>query len=241
MSGQERAPIPWTLGDVVAGGVLVMLISGLSLLLVRLLIALPSLERVAGIVVIGAAALAEGSIALAVWLFAIRRRGARWADLGLREAGPWQGLLGAWLVLWFGMAVQIAYIAIVRALGLQALLPPPIVPRFARSPGAIATLFVLAVVVAPLVEELFFRGFMFPALAERLGAVGGAAISALVFALAHAQLGTFVPIFLLGLALAGLAVFARSIWPCIAVHATYNFLGLLAGLAQQALSRGTPS
>ena len=42
-----------------------------------------------------------------------------------------------------------------------------------------------AVVLGPIYEELFFRGFLFPLLAKTFGAAAGIILSALPFALLH--------------------------------------------------------
>ncbi|MBI3980182.1 MAG: CPBP family intramembrane metalloprotease, partial [Chloroflexi bacterium] len=237
-----RPPTPevsWTGGDVVRGILFVGLMVAASFGLASLLGMVPVSRTIIGIVLLGVAALAEGSIFVAVWLFAVRRRRASWGELGLRPGNLPRDLVAAWAVLGFGIVVQVVYVAGMRAMGLERLLPPSVIPPFAREPGAAAVLFVLAVGLAPLAEELFFRGFVFPVVARRFGIMAGGIASAALFAAAHGQVGTFVPIFVLGLALAALYVFARSLWPSIAVHGAYNLLGLLVGLAQDASTRGT--
>jgi len=89
----------------------------------------------------------------------------------------------------------------------------------------------LAVLVAPFAEEIFFRGFIFSGIGNRYGYGWGAILSALIFALVHVltlwQLGVLVPIFLLGLLLAWLYMRTGSIWPCIFTHFAYNTIALL--------------
>lgn len=81
-----------------------------------------------------------------------------------------------------------------------------------------------AVLVAPWCEEIFFRGFVFPGLLRRLPVWPAATISALLFALAHADLGSFLPLALIGLALAYLRWRTRSLWPCVALHTLNNLV-----------------
>ena len=57
-----------------------------------------------------------------------------------------------------------------------------------------------AVIVAPFVEETFFRGFVFAGLRSRYDWRWAAAISAALFAGAHLSLTFFIPAFLLGFA-----------------------------------------
>lgn len=86
-------------------------------------------------------------------------------------------------------------------------------------------LILLAVVAAPLLEELLFRGFMcrtMLAFWSKRNAVLG---SALIFAIVHP--GTsFPPVFLLGIATAVLYLRSRSVVPGMVLHALYN-LGIV--------------
>jgi len=83
---------------------------------------------------------------------------------------------------------------------------------------------VFVVVVAPVVEELFFRGFLFQALRNSWGTVLGVLGSAAIFSFIHFAFDKFVPLFILGIALSLLFLKTRSLWPCIMLHAINNAL-----------------
>jgi membrane protease YdiL (CAAX protease family) len=90
-------------------------------------------------------------------------------------------------------------------------------------------LFALAIVVlAPIIEETLFRGFLFHALMRRMPWGVAAVISAICFGLIHAQLSTILPITLLGLMLAILTYRNRSIIPAIWAHAIFNGMQILS-------------
>ncbi len=93
---------------------------------------------------------------------------------------------------------------------------------FPRTPSGVVLLVLLAVVAAPLFEELFFRGFVFRGLANSWGWPAGAAMTAIVFGAAHLQLSVFLPLFALGFALAWVYQRTGSIWTSIALHAIFN-------------------
>lgn len=87
----------------------------------------------------------------------------------------------------------------------------------------------IALVVVPaLLEEWFFRGFLYGALRQRLGAASTILITALVFGLAHyvlnPQLGAvrFVPSALMGVPLGMVREASGSIWPGMLLHALHN-------------------
>jgi membrane protease YdiL (CAAX protease family) len=89
---------------------------------------------------------------------------------------------------------------------------------------------VFVVVVAPLVEELFFRGFLYQALRNSWGTILGVLGSAAIFSGIHGEPDKFVPLFILGIALAMLFQKTRSLWPCIILHAVNNSLAFAVSL-----------
>ena len=88
---------------------------------------------------------------------------------------------------------------------------------------AAALLFTLAVVVvAPLVEELYFRGLLLGAVRGRYGDVVGVVVSALVFALVHRQLLPLPGLFLFGVVAALLVIRTGRLGPAWLLHAGFN-------------------
>jgi membrane protease YdiL (CAAX protease family) len=107
----------------------------------------------------------------------------------------------------------------------------PITEYFKDRPSALL-LASFAILVAPAMEELFFRGFLYPALARWTGPFISIVVTASAFALLHgAQLGySWAPlllIFIVGVALTVTRVVTRSVATGVIVHMTYNFALLL--------------
>lgn len=90
-----------------------------------------------------------------------------------------------------------------------------------------ATLF-SAVIIAPFCEEVFFRGFVFPGLRRGMAVGWAIVLSSLLFAVAHADPGSFAVLFVIGLALAILRWRSHSIWPTILLHTLNNGIAALA-------------
>ena len=88
-------------------------------------------------------------------------------------------------------------------------------------------LFVAAVALAPLAEEVFFRAFVFAGLAGRLRPALAAAISAALFAASHGMPASAPPLFAVGYACAALYRRERNIWAPIACHAAFNAAALV--------------
>lgn len=107
----------------------------------------------------------------------------------------------------------------------------PITELFKDRPSAFL-LAGFAILIAPWVEEMFFRGFLYPALARYTGALVSILITAGAFTLLHgAQLGySWAPlllIFIVGVALTVVRAATRSVAVCVIVHMTYNFILLV--------------
>lgn len=89
-------------------------------------------------------------------------------------------------------------------------------------------LVVIGVFVAPLVEEIFFRGFLFGGMREQYGWKKAALISSIVFSIAHLDIAAVLPTFALGFTFAYLYQEAKSIWPGIVMHFLVNTAGMCA-------------
>jgi membrane protease YdiL (CAAX protease family) len=156
----------------------------------------------------------------AAWLFSLRITGFRLALWGFTRPGKaffWTipaGLAGVY-------AVTFLYNLVINSKKQE------ILREFPHNSGGVLLFVLVAVVMAPLFEETFFRGFLFRGFAESWGWAWGAVASAAVFGLAHLQLDVFVPLFALGLALAWVYKRTGSLWTSIALHALFNGLSVL--------------
>jgi membrane protease YdiL (CAAX protease family) len=80
-------------------------------------------------------------------------------------------------------------------------------------------------ILAPILEELFFRGFFFEGIARsRLGAGGAVILTSLIWAVIHTQYDAFViaNLFLYGLVIGTARAVTRSVIPAIAMHMAIN-------------------
>jgi membrane protease YdiL (CAAX protease family) len=114
--------------------------------------------------------------------------------------------------------------------GLAHLLPMPKdlpIDRFFQTPPEAWVLSVFSMTLAPLMEELFFRGFLYPVLVRRLGVLLAVLLTAASFGLIHApQLGKawgpVLVIFLVGLTLTLARAVTKSVAPGFLMHVAYN-------------------
>ena len=134
----------------------------------------------------------------------------------------WPG--NVWPFVAGGLVMQAVFLLLGR------LLPFPKETPFdalLRRPATIVLIAVFAVTLGPLMEELFFRGFLYPVLARRFGMSTGVSVSALGFGLMHAaQYGyswaSVLLIFLVGLVLGAVRARKDSVAAGFLVHAGYN-------------------
>jgi membrane protease YdiL (CAAX protease family) len=166
-------------------------------------------------------------------LWAARRRGARFPRLPRLRAVVVEAALAVptLLAVWLVMAVVIGAWSLV--LGRETLPVNPLEP-VARSQRwtALWVVAVLAVIVAPLSEEVFFRGMVYNALRRQLHPAAAIFLQAALFGifhtfgLAHAAVAA-----LLGLALALVYEWRRTLLAPVLVHALQNAAAVAITLA----------
>ena len=91
-------------------------------------------------------------------------------------------------------------------------------------------LLITTVVLAPVFEELVFRGILLPVLVSKVGKISGVLLSALIFALAHLSVGELPPLFVLGIGLGLMRLSSGRLFPCALMHSLWNgvtFISLL--------------
>ena len=103
--------------------------------------------------------------------------------------------------------------------------------RFFDSLDSPIWFFFVGVVMAPIVEEMFFRGFVFQGFRQRYGWISAMVLSSAVFAAAHLDPVALLPTFVLGCVLAYMFQRSNSIWPGVILHFLVNAFGLCAAYA----------
>jgi uncharacterized protein len=93
---------------------------------------------------------------------------------------------------------------------------------------------ILIVVLAPVSEELFFRGFVYGGLRSKLSFWPALVIAGLIFGSIHAPTGitTVIPLAVLGGGFCFLYEKTGSVWPCMIGHAINNGIAVAAAGAE---------
>ena len=162
-----------------------------------------------------------------------------WGTIGWGWApgfGFWKSVLAAVALL--GAAIGVAYL-----LGVQK---TPFDEMLESSAGArFATAF-LATATAPLVEELVYRGVVYPALQRVLGVIWAVVVVGGLFALVHVSQyktspGTIGAIVLLSYALTVIRARTGRVLPCFVIHLIYHALQVAGLIAEYFQPGGQPA
>jgi membrane protease YdiL (CAAX protease family) len=161
-------------------------------------------------------------LGIVAWL----ARGA-WELLALRRPRSWGRAIGAGFVLLVAVdLVNLALNPLLHPGREQGLTPSKWEPQHA---GAFALFAFTVVVLAPVTEELAFRGLGF-GLLRPFGLVPPIAGTAVLWAFAHGLVEALPVIILLGIGLAWIRYRQNSTIPGMLIHATFNGLALAASL-----------
>jgi len=165
--------------------------------------------------------LAGSTIVVVVW----RVRPATW--LGLRwEKWPWVFLIAPTTVLsmWALMAGLhfSGYMKWMESLGGETVQATVKLLQSSNDPVILGLMGFAAVFVAPICEEIIFRGYFYAVAKKFSGPWVAAICSALVFGAAHGNLAALLPLFILALVLVVLYEKTGSLWAPIAVHFCFN-------------------
>jgi len=178
----------------------------------------------------------------AVVAVAIRRCSVnQW--LGLRWSG-WPSLLliGPGAVLLMGFIAWViqrcGYMKWVESLEVDTAQETVTILQESNDPLVVGLLVVMATVVAPLWEEIVFRGFLYPVLKKFGGIWVSALCTSLFFSTVHDNLAALLPLFLLGLLLVWIYERTGSIWAPITAHFCFNATTVTIMLAKR--SEGLP-
>ncbi len=156
-------------------------------------------------------------------------KGVTWKDIGIRAENPIKiityGILGG--ILLFGLVVFAGII-------MELLLPiKPSLQPFAKLVleakdfNDLIVLLFIGSVLAPIGEEIYFRGMVYPVFKEKWGLFAGMIISGLFFALLHFDILRFFPLLLGGVGLAYIYEKSRSLFACMLAHGLWNGVMIL--------------
>lgn len=172
-------------------------------------------------------------IVFPLWFFAIRKRKIGLGNFGFRWIGTFKTI--AWVIMsyifYIGLATFIIVLFFNLGIGIFGFEPQTsIFDIFGANLLGIFTALIVAVFIAPFVEEIYFRGFVLQVLAKKISPFWGIVLTALIFAAVHFEFRSIIPLLILSLILNILYLRTKSIWPGIIFHMFNNSIAFTIAL-----------
>jgi len=155
-------------------------------------------------------------------IFFLVKRKASWNALGFRRFDKSNLAMGCGLLV-FAYVLVLLHNTILALFGITTQ-GDQIFQLFENLDHPLWLVFI-GVVLAPLIEEIYFRGFLFGGFRKKFGWKKAALISAIMFSIAHVQVITLIPTFILGYLFAYMFYKSNSLWPGVLLHFFVNSMG----------------
>jgi membrane protease YdiL (CAAX protease family) len=193
----------------------------------------PLQDAIGGVLGFAVTSVLEATFLIAPLVFALRTRpaGSSFVEalraLGFRRFN-W-GVAALWVVIAgvVGYAASALYDVVKGPLCLQTN-TDALAEQIKIAPLTTLGLLLAGALVAPVCEEVFFRGFLLPGISRAMPIWAAVIVSSLLFGVAHVDLGSFAPLVVIGLLLGVVRWKTRSLWPSIFLHTLNNVAALLA-------------
>lgn len=162
-----------------------------------------------------------------IWIFLkfIRRP---FSDLGFAKPRQRYVVLGFVVGVLLFVGVGLLGSVLTKLLGTPAPQSFAVAVKGANYTWEFILLTLLGGIVAPLKEEMLFRGLIYPPLRQAFGRGKGILLTGVFFATLHLEVIRFLPLFIGGVVLTWLYERSSSIWPSIVAHGTWNVLMAVA-------------
>ncbi|MBI2464348.1 CPBP family intramembrane metalloprotease [Candidatus Peregrinibacteria bacterium] len=166
-----------------------------------------------------------------LYFFTLRKYGSKFRDFGFRKIGIFRcfGLALKYYLLFF--VVMMVIFTLLPLFGIDHLpgfdQQEPHLPLFGDDSLSVFLATLVVIILAPVVEEFFFRGYLLQILLKKMSIPVASIVSAFIFSFVHFEFSSFIPIFILSLILNRLFIRSRNIWPGICFHFFNNSLALL--------------
>lgn len=172
----------------------------------------------------------EAIFILPLYFLIIKKYGLKFSDLGVRRIGFIK--VAKWIFAGFGVFILFNIFFALFLSGGGTDLPgfeqqKPFMPLFGSSPFDLTIAIIVLIFIAPVVEELVFRGFVLQTFLAKFKPVYATLISAGIFSLIHFEFQSVGIIFALALILNWIFMRSKSLWPCIGFHMLNNALVFL--------------
>lgn len=168
------------------------------------------------------------TLMIGVYFIALRPRQLSWKEVGVRtfQKKDWK-LIGLYTILLVIGSIILMLLTMLVGNQLENSKTDAMQENFSVISALIA--FISAVVISPIYEEIFYRGFMYRFFRNRVGIPSAIVISSLIFTIAHIPTYNAMPVNFLGGVIFALAYErTNSIWPPVLIHGLTNAVFVFA-------------
>jgi len=161
---------------------------------------------------------------LILWYNVLERRVSISTMLTLGQADSRDlsdGAVTGFVCLMAVIAITIPMNLILHHFG-QEVPPHDFIKLLSGGPFAVVGVYVAAVVIAPIGEEILFRRLLYCGLDQRIGPIGAMWVTCLVFAVIHTKLTHLLPLAVVAFLLQKLYLRKRNLFSCMVAHAVFN-------------------
>lgn len=225
--------VRWSLSDLLGVGFVTIALAAALILLLQLpaLVGVTAFRDLLGNRPLIAGMIAGGLIyavaVIATYIVIVRRGHGSWREIGFRVPPLLPMLLIPLIFVAQMTALIVANGVMVALLGefenpqVAALTDPG-----GFSWANFAVVFFVGAIVAPIVEELIFRGLLYQWIRKHTGVIGAVVASAAIFSAVHVIPILFPALFAIGVVLALAFEWSKSLWVVITLHFLQNALGV---------------
>lgn len=168
------------------------------------------------------------TLMIGVYFIALRPRQLSWKEVGVRtfQKNDWK-LIGLYTTILVIGSIILMLLTMLVGNQLENSKTDAMQANFSMMSALIA--FISAVVISPIYEEIFYRGFMYRFFRNRVGIPSAIVISSLIFTIAHIPTYNAMPVNFLGGVIFALAYErTNSIWPPVLIHGLTNAVFVFA-------------
>ena len=223
----SERPVSWGILDLIRAGILIVFIGYVIGIAEAFIFKFFNLDIRLNLRMIIDTFFIDIAVAMVILYFVLAKYRAGLDALGIRTSSFFRNILSGIMAYIFILPFLLAILFIsMRVLDLLGYSPPP-QPVFEvfmeeKNSKVLFFLTIFVSILGPLVEEMFFRGFMYGAIKKRFGIICATFLRAAVFSLLHTNIIGFLPIMTLGILLAYIYEKTGSLVAPLAVHITHN-------------------
>jgi len=222
-----KRPVSWNISDLIRASLVIVFIAYVIGMIGAVIFKLFSLKMSLNLSMILNTFFIDIAAGIVILCFVVRKYKQSLEVFGLRVSSFFKDILSG--ITGYIFMLPLLFTVLVISLWFLNMIgytppPQPVFEAFMEEERSRVLLFltIFVSVFGPIIEEMFFRGFMYSAIKKRFGILMGAFLSASIFSILHTNIVGFLPIMTLGLLLAYLYEKTGSLVAPIIVHIIHN-------------------